>query len=239
MAGPLLTRDEFLGGLCGIDADVVAATSPADWSADLYRAANLVEAAWDSKELTVYYWHALTMDEPFGNYTVDRDQAIRLALRHAVMFPGSRFTAADLLLESSSAAPQSTVAARKPTPLSPAPPTEWADVELRFLSELKLQAVVNARLQEPWNYAEMGFEDRRTGKPTKAWETLIEIARAAGVLKVDRSPNGYAEQAKRIEEIRKNLRSKFSLAANPLPLKNNTYRARFKVILAEAFKADR
>ncbi len=40
-----MTRDEFLGGLCGIDSDAVAEMSANEWGADLRRAARAAEAA--------------------------------------------------------------------------------------------------------------------------------------------------------------------------------------------------
>jgi hypothetical protein len=112
----------------------------------------------------------------------------------------------------------------------------WADLGLRFLSDEALQVVLNGKIQAKQNYAELGFEDRRTKKPTLAWETLLEIARHDGRLKVDRSQSGYPKQAKRVEEIRRNLRHAFPCAEDPLPLVEDEYRAQFQVIRTSAFE---
>jgi hypothetical protein len=227
-----LTQHEFLSALCGEDPDVAAGEDPEDWTIERHRAARFVEAASRAGELTLEYWHAATADEPYGNYDVQRDAAIRWAAARRDLFPKFRE-------ERHAADDAPAVASREAAPIRS--PTKWADIELHFLSDQTLQVVLNGKHQAPQNYAEMRFEDGRTGKPTKAWETLLDVARTDGRLKVDRSGVGYPIQQKRVEEIRRVLRGRFLLTEDPLPLDKDedNYRARFKVTRAAAFGDDR
>jgi len=160
--------------------------------------------------------------DTLAGYGIGRDEAIRWAAARRDLFPKFPFTEDDL--PSGGTHP-------------PTSPTKWEDVELRFLSDHTLQVVLNGKPQAAQNYVEMGFEDRRTETPTKAWETLLDVARADGALKVDRSETGYPKQQKRVQEIRNALRQKFRLTDDPLPLSkgDDTYRARFKATCAPAF----
>jgi hypothetical protein len=115
---------------------------------------------------------------------------------------------------------------------------EWSDIIIEFISESRVQISVK-HLSYPVNYAEMGFEDRRTEKPTLAWETLSELAAAEGTLapisrggrrSPERPAGGQrqvqerqseplsrlqdlgkplAKRSKRIEEVRRGLRAYF------------------------------
>jgi hypothetical protein len=111
---------------------------------------------------------------------------------------------------------------------------QWTEVEIRFLSDERVQLTTPSGT-ETRNYAEMGFEDGRTKKPTKAWDTFQDLGQVHGVLLVDRSPQGYIKQGKRVQEIRRVLRSHFGLADDPLPLREGSYRAQFSVSRAPAF----
>jgi hypothetical protein len=116
-------------------------------------------------------------------------------------------------------------------------PHIWGEISIRFLSDERVQVFIPAATQTR-NYAEMGFEDRRTGRPNKAWETLRQLAQEGGLLKVDRSPQGYPRQSKRVEEIRRVLRKHFGIPQNPLPLDKTSghYRPQFDVHCAPSFE---
>ena len=62
--------------------------------------------------------------------------------------------------------------------------TTWSEVEIRFLSDLKVQSVVKGKTQEPQNYAELGFADGRGrgGKPRAAWDALRRLAESNGAI---------------------------------------------------------
>lgn len=64
---------------------------------------------------------------------------------------------------------------------------DWGTIEIVFLSELNVQIFRNGKADEPLNYAELGFADRRTGKngkskPTLAWGLLRAFAENSGSL---------------------------------------------------------
>jgi len=61
---------------------------------------------------------------------------------------------------------------------SASPPLKWEDIELRFLSEERLQIFIRGGPAASVNFAELGFEDRRGegGKPTRAWRLLRELS---------------------------------------------------------------
>jgi hypothetical protein len=112
--------------------------------------------------------------------------------------------------------------------------SNWPDLEIRVLSDHRVHARANGA-DEYLNYADFGFEDKRTGNPTKAWETLLLLAHGDGVLPIDRSVKGYVTQGKRIEEIRRVLRTRYGCAENPVPALDQAYRTSFKIVVSAAF----
>jgi hypothetical protein len=105
----------------------------------------------------------------------------------------------------------------------------WEDVEIWFLSDFTLQARVNGTVQAPQNYAEVGFGDRRHGRPTAAWETLRALAESGGVMASTRTAADWPKLEKRIQEIRKRLRAWFALKGDPVPYVKGSYRTRFTI----------
>jgi hypothetical protein len=91
---------------------------------------------------------------------------------------------------------------------------------------------------ETCNYAELGFEDSRTGKPRKAWELLRTLAETSGTIRV--SPNGHGhwpKVEKRAQEIREFWRRYFQIASDPLPYATGAgYQARFRINCAPSFR---
>src|SRR5262249_7689698 len=53
----------------------------------------------------------------------------------------------------------------------------WEDITIRVLSDHRVQVVINDSWEPPRTYAELGFEDRRTKKPNRAWAALQDLSR--------------------------------------------------------------
>jgi hypothetical protein len=113
----------------------------------------------------------------------------------------------------------------------------WEDIEIVFLSELKVQIAVNSQLQPPQNYAEMGFENKKNRNPNVAWAALCELARLGGVYRIAANGRQWSQIEKRMQEIRKIFRHRFSLQDDPIPFSKKTpqnpeefgYRAKFRI----------
>jgi len=123
---------------------------------------------------------------------------------------------------------------------SPHGPTAqgWEDIEIRFLSDLKFQAVVNGTVQEPQNYADVGFGDGRRGNdaPKVAWETLRKLAEARGVMSAAATATDWRKVEKHIQEIRGRLRAYFALAGDPVPYIDGAYRTRFTIGVSASYE---
>jgi hypothetical protein len=106
----------------------------------------------------------------------------------------------------------------------------WEGVEIRFVSDLKFQAVVGGIVQEPQHYADVGFSDRRgSDMPTGAWHTLRLLAESRGVLSSADTAANWGRVEKHMQEIRKRLRAHFKLEGDPVPYREGAYRARFTI----------
>jgi hypothetical protein len=111
----------------------------------------------------------------------------------------------------------------------------WGSVEMWFLDEHTVQILVNGQAWEPLNYAVLGFEDRRSGNPKRAWTILRGLAKHQGIIPTTASDRPKIE--KRIQEIRRALRARFELAADPVPFNGTGYRAAFKIGVRPSFRA--
>ncbi len=56
-------------------------------------------------------------------------------------------------------------------------PQEWEDLEISFLSEERVQIMIGDQT-ETRNYGELGFMDKRGGKPNQAWGLRRTLAMA-------------------------------------------------------------
>ena len=109
-------------------------------------------------------------------------------------------------------------------------PVAWSEIEIAFLSDERVGIFRGAdRNRETLNYSELGFEDRRSGKPNRAWVTLREIAKQSGAMLQPSAGRERAMIQKRIEEIREKLRDHFGIQADPIPFNGNRYQASFKI----------
>jgi hypothetical protein len=127
-----------------------------------------------------------------------------------------------------------------PSTAKPPQPAEggWGNIEIRFLSEQKVQIFKSDKSEPPQNYAEMGFEDTRNGNPIKAWGTLRALAVSGGVLGTSTEERTRSQLEKDVQKIRRILRTHFSIASDPLPFEETyEYRARFRISCGESFNS--
>jgi hypothetical protein len=121
---------------------------------------------------------------------------------------------------------------------APALSLNWSTIEIVFLSDHRVQITVTNGGTETLNYAEFGFSNRRNGKPTKAWEILRMLAERDGRLRELPGGRGnWSHVEKRIQEIRKVLRRRYSTTNDPLPFVDGEYRASFGVRCGPSFDA--
>ena len=113
----------------------------------------------------------------------------------------------------------------------------WQDIELRFLSEERVQIITRGNLTTH-NYAELGFEDLRNGAPNSAWETLSFGSKEGEIGPDLDSRAGAHKVEKRIQEIRKILRGHFSIDQDPVPLRPGIgYKTAFRIVWSLAANA--
>jgi hypothetical protein len=115
---------------------------------------------------------------------------------------------------------------------------QWEDIEMSFLSEERLQITCAGKM-ETRNYAEMGFQDGRNGKPKSAWTVFLALAASKGTLRDVKGRMDRSKVEKRIEEIRRILQRHFGISADPLPpvKRISGWVARFKIGLGPSYDA--
>lgn len=119
---------------------------------------------------------------------------------------------------------------------SGSPSCSWEDIEIAFISDERVQVQAGKDLQT-YNYAEMGFEDKRTGNPNQEWALLGELAKQRGeIAHGSRNGKDFVAREKRMERMRKRLRDQFKIASDPILRDETGYRCRFKIRLAPAFE---
>jgi hypothetical protein len=112
----------------------------------------------------------------------------------------------------------------------------WEDLEIAFLSDTRVQFRAGTELAT-YNYEELGFGDRRSGKPNSAWVEFRNLAKLNGNLRNAGNTRGqWPAVEKRIQEVRKRLRSCFGQKADPIPfVKGEGYCAQMKISCAHSF----
>jgi hypothetical protein len=111
----------------------------------------------------------------------------------------------------------------------------WEDLEIRFLSDERVQMFIRGRADDTLNFAEMGFQDRRGkgGKPNGAWWLLRTLAEN-GIIPAKRI-SGQQNIQKLAQQTRKVLCAHFDLSEDPIPFKDGTgYVASFKITKSPA-----
>lgn len=104
----------------------------------------------------------------------------------------------------------------------------WSEIEIAFLSDERIEICIGVD-RKTYNYTEFGFEDRRDGKPNRAWEMLREMSSSGGTISRPLPGKYKAKIQKPIEQIRKKLCSHFGMQTDPIPFNGNTYQASFKI----------
>jgi hypothetical protein len=124
----------------------------------------------------------------------------------------------------------------RPPQSSGAGAATWDAIEISFLSDERVQ-IRNGTDIETRNYAELGFEDSRTGKPNQAWVTLRQLAVERGIIGPATTTRfAWPKVEKRIQEIRKVLRRHFGISSDPVPYVEGTgYQACFKIGVSPSF----
>jgi hypothetical protein len=113
----------------------------------------------------------------------------------------------------------------------------WKDIEISFISDERVQVKVGTQVQT-LNYTEMGFQDRRSGKPNQAWGLLRGLAQGDGISpNFARNTKDFIRLEKCMERMRQRLRKHFQIASDPV-LKDPArgYSCRFKVGCGPSFE---
>jgi hypothetical protein len=107
----------------------------------------------------------------------------------------------------------------------------WDSIKISFLNDHKVQIFRNGLPGEPMGYSELGFEDRRSGKPDQAWATLRALAEERGILRDGASAGAeWLKVEKHMQKIRKVFRDHFHIPGDPIPFIVGTgYRALFEI----------
>src|SRR5215813_8042394 len=114
----------------------------------------------------------------------------------------------------------------------------WEDIEILFLSDHRVQISRLGVKAEPVNYADFGFADGRNENPNLAWQTLRILAEQEGILSNEKEANArWADVEKRIQEVRKVLRSYFQISSDPiLFVKDRGYVAQFRIRCSKSYR---
>jgi hypothetical protein len=121
---------------------------------------------------------------------------------------------------------------------------KWEDIEIRFISDERVQIQCGKKLQT-LNYAEFGFEDGRTRNPNQAWLLLRRLAEKKGWIANEMEAQmEWSKVEKRIQEIRSVLREHFGIASDPIPFleknrpeDNGGYNSRFRICCGPSYRS--
>ncbi len=95
------------------------------------------------------------------------------------------------------------------------PGTKWENIQMRFLSRETVE-ITTPDSRRLCNFAELGFEDRRTsGAPNTAWVFLRQLALAKDN-EIKRPVGEPAKVEKAVQALRKRLKDLFGLGDDPL-----------------------
>jgi UvrD/REP helicase N-terminal domain len=131
---------------------------------------------------------------------------------------------------------------RRPKP-SPPLVSSWSEVTITFLSDERVEIRIGKQ-RETRNSAEFGFEDRRSGKPNRAWYMLRALAEHNGAISepvVTDKDLKWSQVEKRMEEIRKLFQRHFRLTSSPIIFvpkeeqQPSEYQALFKITCGPSF----
>lgn len=110
----------------------------------------------------------------------------------------------------------------------------WEEIEIIFTSDNRVQIKIG-EFAETRNFNEFGFEDRRSGKPNRAWLALRLLGENNAIVGVAGPGQTWPKIEKRMQELRRALRRHFKLNGDPLPFVTGIgYKARFKIRCAQS-----
>jgi hypothetical protein len=112
----------------------------------------------------------------------------------------------------------------------------WSAIEIRILSDERVQLHRDGRAAESLNFAEMGFGDLRKGSdvPIAAWSDFISLATAGSLRKSGLSGKALTQREKTAQTIRQRLRRLNPSPDDPLPLVAGHYKPAFKITRSRA-----
>ncbi|MGA2361076.1 MAG: hypothetical protein ABSG73_01305 [Candidatus Aminicenantales bacterium] len=116
--------------------------------------------------------------------------------------------------------------------------SSWGDISIRFLDGESVEIRAGRKPLGAWNFAVLGFEDKRAKRPDQVWQTLWLLGLKCGEISWEtRSDSGRIRLTlqKNISILRKRLKALFALSEDPFfPYdKANAYKAKFNVIANE------
>ena len=120
-------------------------------------------------------------------------------------------------------------------------PGRWQDIEITFLSDHRVSIRTSQTAPKTYNYGELGFQDRRSGKseepkPNRAWVTLCQMAKHSGSLPRPSPGKERTILQKRMQEIRKKLRGHFGIEGDPIPFNGSRYQTSFRIRREASFE---
>jgi len=115
--------------------------------------------------------------------------------------------------------------------------SSWQDVKISFFNEHSVEITAGSATVIR-DFASLGMAHKRSGKPTLAWVTLHELAKANGLIsRPTEKSSDWRTVEKRFQELRRWLRRVFNISAEPLPfVKGVGYRAELKIICAPSYQ---
>lgn len=113
----------------------------------------------------------------------------------------------------------------------------WEDVEISLISDERVQVKCGTQPQT-YNYAEMGCEDKRSGKPSQVWILLRTLAKAGGTIPLEaRDSTEFVRVEKRIQRLRQALKHQFGIAGDPIRFDSQRgYQCQFKIGCSPSFE---
>ncbi len=108
-------------------------------------------------------------------------------------------------------------------------PKSWQEIEIAFLSDHRVEISCGATERKAYNYSDLGFEDRRSGKQNLAWTMLSLLAEKRGTMTEPPPGEKRAMAQKRIQELRRWLQAHFRIDTDPIPCNGGVYQTSFKI----------
>ncbi len=114
----------------------------------------------------------------------------------------------------------------------------WQNVTIRFTSDHQVQITIGDQRLDAKSYEDLGFANKRTGLPNRAWAMLRLLATKGGTL-ADLPSGQWSQKRKQarkvIEELRKILRDCVRATADPVPFKKGIgWKTAFRIELESA-----